>query len=93
MTASKDNSIVSHSAPKGQKAKADPNKCQQEKMLEPAMVKKGQIFPETGVGIDIPAGPAGDPFSGDIKILSQDQAAQGMIVRCADDDPGLLGAA
>lgn len=62
-------------------------------MLGSVMVKQSQIFSETGVGIDIPVGPAGDPFSGDIEFLSQDQAAQGMIVRCADDDPGLLGAA
>ena len=91
MTAPKDKSIVSHSAPKGQKGKADPNQCQQEEMLDPAMIKQGQIFSETGVGINIPAGPAGDSFGGEMKLLSQNQAAQKMIVCTADDDPRHLG--
>ena len=56
-------------------------------MLDSAPVKQGQIFSESGVGIDVPAGLAGDSFGGEIQFPGNDKAAKQMIVSAADDDP------
>lgn len=58
-------------------------------MLGSAPVKQGQIFSETGIGINIPAGPTKDSFGREVQFLCYDKAAKQMIVSTADDNPRL----
>ena len=78
--------IVTYSAQKGQETKADPDECQQEKVLGSAPVEQSQKFSEPSVGINVPAGPAENSFGGEVQFPGNDQTTEQMIVSAADDD-------